>query len=174
MLNEATETTEKVIHLMVTPLCNRDCKFCCNKQYSIEDIPTVSDEELRKAEVLCLTGGEPFAFTDPCNIAQYYKKTYRNIRKVYVYTNAYELSNWIDNANRIHDIDGLSISIKTELDAFAFQKYIETDPEICSLSSNRLYVFHNLYTEKSKEFEVIHREWQENFEPANDSIFRRL
>lgn len=174
ILNEATEITEKIIRLMVTPLCRRDCEFCCNKQYSIADVPTVSDEELQRAEVLCLTGGEPFVFTDPCNIAQYYRRIYRNIRKVYVYTNAFELADWIDDGNRIHDINGLSISIKTESDAFFFQKYIENEPDICSLPSNRLYVFHGLYTGKPKGFEVIHREWPEVFKPANDSIFRRL
>ncbi len=59
-LNPKTDATKKVIHLMVTPLCNRNCRYCCNKQYDINDISYVTDEELREAEVLCLTGGEPF------------------------------------------------------------------------------------------------------------------
>ena len=75
-LNKKTELTEKTIHLMVTSLCERDCRFCCNKQYSISDIPFVTDGELKNAEVLCLTGGEPFTFTNPCEIARYYKENY--------------------------------------------------------------------------------------------------
>lgn len=34
-LNPKTDATKKVIHLMVTPLCNRNCRYCCNKQYDI-------------------------------------------------------------------------------------------------------------------------------------------
>lgn len=30
-LNSRTEKTKKVMHLMVTSLCDRDCKYCCNK-----------------------------------------------------------------------------------------------------------------------------------------------
>ena len=54
---------------MVTSLCNRDCKYCCNKQYDLNDIPYVTDEELREAETLCITGGEPFAFTKPGDVS---------------------------------------------------------------------------------------------------------
>ena len=85
----------KTLHLMVTPLCNRNCKYCCNKQYTLSDIPIVTDKELKETEILCLTGGEPFAFTDPCAIAQYYKRKYSNIKSVFVYTNAMELAKYL-------------------------------------------------------------------------------
>lgn len=35
------------IHLMVTPLCDRTCKYCCNNSYTLNDIPIITDEELR-------------------------------------------------------------------------------------------------------------------------------
>lgn len=105
VLNVKTDITKKIIHLMVTPLCNRNCKYCCNKQYDINNIPYVTDEELREAEVLCLTGGEPFLFTNPCWIARYYKKRYSNIKRIYVYTNAKELYLWLAGYNLIHNID---------------------------------------------------------------------
>ena len=48
---------------------------------------------------------------------------------------------------------------------------------------NRLYVFPNVwdktmevfdkFPEVKEKFEIIRREWQENFIPAPDSIFRR-
>lgn len=178
-LNKKTELTEKTIHLMVTSLCERDCRFCCNKQYSISDIPFVTDGELKNAEVLCLTGGEPFTFTNPCEIARYYKENYPNIKRIYVYTNASELADWIIKYNRMHSnigsqIDGLNISLKTPRDVKAFQSLIENNSDICSLQNNRLYVFNNLYSENPKGFEVINREWQKDFKPAADSIFRRL
>ena len=172
-LNERTDKTKKVIHLLVTTLCNRDCKYCCNKQYDMNDIPYVTDEELREAEILCITGGEPFLFTNPCEIAKYYKLRYKNIKKVYVYTNACELSGYLLQ-NPLYSIDGLNIAIKTKSDAISFNNLIKDNESVLNLEGNRLYVFDNLYKDKPQGFEVFHREWQEDFEPANDSIFRKV
>lgn len=56
--------------------------------------------------------------------------------------------------------------------------------EVCSLPLNRIYVFgdrlyektNSLLTEYDKlgRFRVIRHEWQEDFKPADDSIFRRV
>lgn len=174
-LNEKNETTEKIIHLMITPLCNRSCEHCCNKQYDISEIPVVTDEELRRCETLCLTGGEPFKFTNPCEIAKYYKNRYKNIKNVYVYTNAIELANWLWFHSRVNYIDGLSVSIKSRDDKYIFEEEIITNCSVTTLSSNRLYVFDNLIDDvEINNFTIIKREWQEDFIPADDSIFRRL
>lgn len=166
----------KTLHLMITPLCNRNCKYCCNKQYSLSDIPVVTDKELKETEILCLTGGEPFAFTDPCAIAQYYKRKYSNIKSVFVYTNAMELAKYLlsRRGSSIHHIDGLSISLKNTDDVSLFNTMIKNNIEIFLLPSNRLYVFDNLYSESPTGFNVIKREWQEEFVSAKNSIFRRL
>lgn len=119
ILNERNENTKGVIHLLTTTLCNRDCKYCCNKQYDMNKILYVTDSELREAHTLCLTGGEPFLYTDPCAMAKHYKLRYRNIQNVYVYTNALELAQWLQT-HTLHDIDGLNISIKTKADSSTF------------------------------------------------------
>lgn len=172
-LNEKTEKTGKVIHLLVTTLCKRNCKYCCNKQYDMNDIPYVTDDELKDAETLCLTGGEPFLFANPCEIAMHYRQRYKNIRNVYVYTNAYELAMYLRNGGKIYAIDGVNVSIKTKLDADAFRDMLSVDAVIPMLKGNRLYVFDNLFTEDVPGFDVFQREWQEDFAPANDSIFRK-
>lgn len=110
------------IHILVTSLCNRDCKYCCNKQYDLNDVPYVTDAELKKAKRLFLTGGEPFAYSNPAAIAHYYKRKYKNIERIYVYTNAFELGSYlIRNAlrsdNLLKSIDGVSVSIKNENDS---------------------------------------------------------
>ena len=172
-LNSYNENTKGIIHLMVTSLCDRNCKYCCNKQYDLNSIPYVTDEELREAHTLCLTGGEPFAYTNPCAIAAHYKEKYKNIEKVFVYTNAIELADWLVT-NSLHSIDGLNISIKTKRDADVFRFFLRSRPSIVSLGSNRLYDFNNLYPiEQMESFEVFAREWQPDFNPAADSIFRR-
>ena len=173
-LNDKNENTEKIIHLMVTSLCDRKCPDCCNKQYDLNDIPYVTDEELKNADTLCITGGEPFKFSNPNEIAGYYKMKYPNIKNVYVYTNAIELEMYVCSGGLLKYIDGVSVSIKNRVDAFAFKAYIAKDENITNLSSNRLYVFNNLFDEEVDGFTVIQREWQKEFVPANNSIFRKV
>lgn len=172
-LNEKTAKTEKVIHIMVTSLCNRNCKHCCNKQYSISDIPYVTDEELKNAHTLCLTGGEPFLYAEPASIAEYYKKRYENIKNVYVYTNAKELSDYLKNNHLMDYIDGVNVSIKTKADLVAFDNIVN-DERINKMPSDLLYVFNDLLPKNVGNFTVINREWQKDFVPADDSIFRRI
>ena len=81
ILNERNANTQKIVHIMVTTFCNRNCKFCCNKQYDLNDIPYATEEELRSAEIVCLTGGEPFQFSNPCEIANQLKRKYPNIQR---------------------------------------------------------------------------------------------
>lgn len=172
-LNERTDKTKDIIHLLVTTLCDRKCPFCCNKQCDMNAIPYVTNKELRECHTLCITGGEPFEYSNPSKIALYYKKRYPNIKNIYVYTNAVELAESIgDSPNALDGIDGLSVSIKNDLDYYAFMYKLKSDKRILSLRSNRLYVFGN-YEVVSESFTVFHREWQKEFTPATDSIFRR-
>lgn len=174
-LNDKNEKTKKIIHLMVTTLCNRNCEFCCNKMYDMNDIPYVTHEELCEAELICITGGEPFLFSNPNMIAKYYKDKYDNIKKVYAYTNAKELWDYLSNGS-LCNLDGLSISIKTKEDLQAFETFCYTSA-LCG-KSNRVYNFLNtepyILDEYKNNFQIIHRAWQEDFTPADDSIFRKV
>lgn len=162
MLNEYTEQTKYNIHLLVTDKCDRDCPFCCNKQYDLDTIPVVSDEEMEVAKRIFLTGGEPFSYTNPCEIARSIKEKY-NV-EVYVYTNAEPLEKYL-LTNDLHDIDGLTISVKSKGDERSFER---VKRDIDSLK-NRVYVFPGYHIEE----EHIKRVWQEKFTPAPDSIFRK-
>lgn len=172
-LNKKNKKTEKIIHLLITSLCNRNCEFCCNKQYDLNKIPYVTDEELKNAETLLLTGGEPFLFSNPCEIATHYKLKYKNIKNIYVYTNALELLRYLNLNKFLNGIDGLSVSIKNELDLWAFNKLVK-NPKINKLTSNRVYIFDNLIPEELGNFKLIIREFQKDFQPAIDSIFRKI
>ena len=179
ILNDKTDKTKGIIHLLVTPLCNRNCKYCCNKQYELSDIPLVTDEELKEAHTLCLTGGEPFLYTVPNEIARYYKTRYKNIKKIYVYTNTYEFMQAYPKS--LDAIDGINFSIKNKKDLEEFENLIIDFPldlpELVDMN-NRVYVFDNIKLNIScveeKGFKIIHRKWQKIFVPADDSIFRRI
>jgi molybdenum cofactor biosynthesis enzyme MoaA len=177
-LNEKTEKTEKVIHLLVTTLCDRNCKYCCDKQYSFDEIPTVTDKELKEAEVICLTGGEPFKYSQPNEIAYNLKTRYKNIKAVYVYTNALEFAEYLFKYdNSIDFIDGVNVSIKTKRGLDFFNIYIKNDKRLKAKElSNILYVFDNLISKNSNigNFRYKERNWQPDFKPADNSIFRRI
>lgn len=181
ILNEKTDETSKRIHLMVTNLCSRNCPSCCNKCYSLQDIPLVTEDELKHCETLFLTGGEPFEFCNVNALAYYYKSHYSNIENVIVYSNVIEFYAYLMNGGKVHHIDGLSVSIKNEQDLEDWNEFLYPDlkafPKFFeSLVHNRLYNFLNngkLYV--SEKFPVIHRNWVDlsEWKPANDSIFRR-
>ncbi len=169
-----------VMHLLITDKCDRDCKDCCNKQYDVKSIPVASKEEFKLVDTVCLTGGEPFKYGEPCTIAMWLKRAYPNIKNVYVYTNAAPLLEWIEknDTNRFGCtgflfLDGLSVSIKTVDDLGAFQ-ILTVHPLIKLLKSNCLYVMNGLYPAYVGNFKLIKREWQEDFKPADNCIFRRI
>ena len=176
-LNEKNEQTKRIIHLLITEKCNRTCPYCCNKQYDMSTIENVTEQELSECETIFLTGGEPFAYADPCDIAKNLKLAYPNIKNVFVYTNAFELSQYLKNYD-IHDIDGLTISIKNAIDEHSYNKRIVNNKQIQNLKSNRVYLFEYTYgkgiNRYDPNFDVRSRKWQQDFRPAPDSIFRKM
>ena len=183
----------KTLHLMVTSLCGRNCPHCCNKQHDLP--PQVTDEDIAQCDTLCITGGEPFLFSNPVEIAKYYRRKYQNIHIVYVYTNATELLYYLQHRQDVSGFklfDGLNIGIKNKDDLLAFSSLIyelsDVFKEKIYLISNRVYLMMsdsmNALAYKSISdflekvnlkavFSIIDRKWQENFVPADNSIFRR-
>ena len=96
-----------VLHLLTTNLCLRNCPHCCNKQYDLNEVPYVSEKELKLVEDVCLTGGEPILFSNVSAIATYLKQKYPNIKKVYVYANAKEFVQASKKKNQISVIQWL-------------------------------------------------------------------
>ena len=167
---------KKDLHLLVTTICDRDCKYCCNKQYDLNDVPYVTEEELNHVENVYITGGEPFKYSDPENIACYLKGKYSNIRKVVVYTNAYELANYLESGRTLFWIDGVTVSVKSHDDQLAFNRVIERYQMLnAPTMSNRLYISKPFTaTDRLNSWDIMEREWQPEFKPAPNCIFRRI
>lgn len=167
------------IHLVVTSLCDRNCEFCCNKKYDIQNLQYASDEEFLQAKNLYLTGGEPFVYANPNNLAKKYKELYPNIEKVIVYTNAKELAEYLCGGNSLSHIDGVNVSIKDQEDFHMFTVFIYNNPKINNMSYNRLYDFTKSIPVLEKcptitaHFKLIDRSWQKDFVPAENCLFRR-
>lgn len=178
ILNDYTENTKGIIHLLVTSLCDRDCKYCCNKQYNLKDIPYVTEDELKNCHTIYVTGGEPFLFSQPNNIALHLRKKYPNIRNVGVYGNANALREYLLSGGDLNFTTHLSISVKNIQDYNSLPDIIANPKvRIKSKQDNRLYLMYKLQElpkRTSEVFTIIDREWQEKFIPATDSIFRKV
>lgn len=182
--NGKNESDKKIIHLYILNKCSHHCKFCCNNEYSVSDIPVVSVEELKNAEMICLTGGEPFLLDEVCNFSEEIKKQYPNVKKIFIYTCGDSLYHWLQKNKTLHGIDGVNISPKNKYDTECVLNIFnnpEYKSQIIDLWSNRIYVFPNidierfwnLDIEKYESINIMRREWQEDFEP-DSGIFRRL
>ena len=159
--------------------------MCCNKQYSIDEIPVVTVEELKNAEVVLLTGGEPFLIDGVCDLAKEIKGQYRNVESVYVYTCGDSLLGWMKSNGHLHDIDGVNLAPKNRYDTECVEELVENANyrrQIMSMSSNRIYLFESQRYKLAnlmktigvyENVEIIYREWQKEFK-AQSGIFRRL
>jgi hypothetical protein len=82
------------------------------------------------------------------------------------------------NKETLKTLNGLNISIKNELDRWAIIELCK-DSEFTNLigrmhGRSRIYDFVGVdNTELIKHFNYFKREWQEDFEAADDSIFRK-
>ena len=168
------------IHLVVTEQCDRNCKYCCNRGYDIGEIPHVTEQEMRECKHLFLTGGEPFTYSNPCNLARKYRELYPNIEMIVVYTNVAELYHYLREGGKIHSVDGLNMSIKDRTDYEAFKRLTRDYPHVFTsqfLTKNLLLVMWD-----GVELDVfrglgptmvVRREWQEHFVAADNCLFRR-
>ena len=97
------------------------------------------------------------------------------IKNIYVYTNAYELALYLERKGRLFAIDGVTISIKKSYDYEVFEEILQYNPEVLKLKSNWLYTFPGFNDIKypKEHFTKRDREWQEDFVPDPNSIFRR-
>ena len=96
---------------MITNKCDRNCKYCCNKQYDVNKIPIVTHDELVRAERLYLTGGEPFVRLGCTDLIRSIKMI-DGIKEVTVTTNGQTLEKYVDELKEI-GIDGINISLDT-------------------------------------------------------------
>ena len=115
-------------------------------------------------------------FSQPAEIADCLKRKYKNIKKVIVYTNAYELYCYLTREGSLGHIDGLTVSLKEYKDKDYFEGILTYLKDYPKCRSNRLYYFSDFLIEDldTSGFEVFAREWQPNSVPAPDSIFRRI
>ncbi len=108
------------IRLLVWPDCPRQCIGCCNKDWNLADLPYCQPQDLKNAEMILVTGGEPLLYpTALYEIIKFVRK--KSKAKIYVYT-----AHLIDcmAALRILKIaDGMTVTLHTQSDLEPFLKF---------------------------------------------------
>lgn len=184
-MSKMEEVKTPVLHLMVNNICNNNCPLCCNKQYDVEKIQVVSIEELKQTETICITGGEPFLSPNLTNFIFNLIMQYKNIKNLYIYTSGASIQRsdlttlilW----QKSYNVNiGLSLGPKSSKDREKLRSYLIYE-KILELNCNRFYCFSDIDREVANTFyknnanmQIIDRKWQENFKPAQNTIFRRL
>lgn len=183
------ENEIKEIHLFLLEKCDHACELCCNKQYEIDKIPVITVDELKQAETILFTGGEPFLIgKELTGLARRIKAQYSNIKNIYAYTSGASLLEYLmDNLLHLESVlsylDGVSIAPKNKNDMKCLETlFFNYQRVLSNLRSNRIYMFpqfknkiEDLYnsTPELNHIDLIDRKWQETFEPGA-GVFRRL
>ena len=178
---------ETILHLFITNKCRHDCPLCCNKLYVIDEIPVVTVELLKKADTVCLTGGEPLSI-HPHLINRFIRNLrnqYPNIKNLYIYTSGFELLTchlWLPDCIMDGFVNGINVAPKDMNDWHIFYKTLSTCPEMFAGQSNRLYVFDDQRIKFNDTavsaagvlIQVLGRKWDREFSTPENEHFVRL
>ena len=167
------ERKVKILRLLITDKCLRNCKDCCNKQWNLRKLPVENDYS-KYSEIL-LTGGEPLLF--PYSVI----KVIGEIRNFTQGTKIYLYTAMVENANKVlmvlDFLDGLTVTLHEQKDVEYFSKL--NDLLQCnnySKKSLRLNIFSgvdigkiNLSCWKVKK-DIV---WIENCPLPKNEVFKR-
>jgi organic radical activating enzyme len=128
----------KILRLLVTKECNRNCKGCCNKDWDLDNLPIVNHYNY---EEIILTGGEPLLYLDEVTdlIREIRKKSKA---KIYLYT-AFVENEYDSIFNILNCVDGITLTLHTQKDILPFEKLDKKMQQILEpwTKSLRLNVF---------------------------------
>lgn len=177
---------EKIIHLYTINECGKKCPMCCNNLYDIDKLPVVTVAELKSANTVCLTGGDPFLYEGLSDFVKTFRKQYPNIKKMYAYTSGHALFRYLKNDwLYLTGLDGVSIAPKDAGDWLDLRAMLSNNIYkniIKAMTSNRLMVFDSqkVYFDKFMKdidlsiFTILGRKWDKEFITQDNEVFRRL
>lgn len=180
---------EKIIHLYIISKCGKNCLLCCNKFYDMNSVHIVTEDELKSADIVCLTGGDPFLYSELHTFIGELCKKYPNIKNIYIYTSGSALIHYLnfnwDKFIKLTDKVSVSIAPKDILDWVAVTNILRDkvfNNILSSMKSNRLMIFEDQerYFEQFLKdvdlsmFTILGRKWDSEFNVPENEIFRKL
>jgi organic radical activating enzyme len=175
---------KKTLRLIYTPVCNRNCEGCCNKDFDLDNLPR--PDHFNYDEIF-ITGGEPMLFLDE---VIGFIKALRLITKakIYVYTAYLSASGAGSFHTLLSNVDGITLTLHEIRDWHLFQQLefvTKNMPYIFEGKSMRLNIFKDaapdmsldmfFFTNKTEERWKVKRniEWIKNCPlPENEVLMK--
>ena len=105
--------------LLFTNNCNRDCKGCCNKNWTGEPAKLITFDQLLTYDSIYITGGEPMLYVN--ELIELIVKLKSHSKKVYLYTALpHPYQSFMDV---LRMVDGLTLTLHTTADYKLFKAY---------------------------------------------------
>ena len=159
----------KKARLLFTNDCNRNCRGCCNKNWTGEPAREITLKELRQYDEVYITGGEPMLYPDALKSLIKNIRTKRN--KIFLYTaQPYPKSEFLDILSLI---DGCSVTIHNNKDA---QNFVLNGYHYMSFpnKSMRLNVFLGRNFKVTPDWDFRVKSWIENAPLPDGEEFVKL
>lgn len=111
----------KKLRLLFTPVCNRACPGCCNKDWELNKLPKVDHFDY---DIIMITGGEPLLYV-PELIG--YIKAIRAVSKAKIYIYTARVPARANNAlyEIIPYVDGVTLTLHNQNDAAQFTHVLD-------------------------------------------------
>jgi organic radical activating enzyme len=146
---------KKTLRLIYTPICNRSCPGCCNKDF---DLPNLPRPDHFNYEEIFITGGEPLLFLDE---VIGFIKALRLITKakIYIYTAFIAMDNPTILLKAIKVSDGITLTIHEKRDWIHFLQFE-------NVTKNRIDLFDgkslrlNIFKEVEANVSLISDKWK--------------
>lgn len=137
---------KKTLRLIYSPVCNRSCPGCCNKDFDLPNLPRPTHFNY---EEIFITGGEPLLFYD--EIVGFIKAIRLvSDAKIYVYTAKCDDASMLIELLDI--VDGITLTLHDVRDWGMFQQFsfvTREHPEIFEGKSMRLNIFDEVASDES-------------------------
>ena len=110
----------KKLRLLVTQECNRTCDGCCNKQFNLNNLPTITNpDHYNQYDIIMITGGEPMLFSN--KIYHFIKTLKTQLKykgKIILYTA--KIDNLLAMSKLLLYLDGITITLHNQYDVRDF------------------------------------------------------
>lgn len=146
---------KKTLRLIYTPICNRSCEGCCNKDF---DLPHLPRPKHFMYDEIFITGGEPLLFLDE---VIGFIKAIRLVSdaKIYVYTAYLSATGASSFFKMLKYVDGITLTLHEPRDWQLFQQLesvARVKPHLFDGKSMRL----NIFKEVGAEVEKVSKHWR--------------
>ena len=107
----------KILRLLITPKCNRNCEGCCNKDFDLKTLPI--ETQFTNYKNIMLTGGEPML--DPYLIVRTIKaiRNQNNEANIILYTA--KIDDLWPLVNLFKMLNGLTVTLHSQNDVGPFK-----------------------------------------------------